>query len=317
MDGAKEDTKFIPITSDHEENHSVPVFKKVQNSKTHKLGTFVVIGFLLAWMTWITITTQASEEKRQHQVFQPASQPGNNSVAVFEDERDKRSLVLEGLDNIVLSSTAGAAEYFGDRLGEFVRMGDYYNNRPYYKQRETEEQRDLYLYYMTDDRWWVGSTLGKSQGGLYNTQDTILPPKANWLYWNGKKWSDDDQTLKLDYTTLSSPCELVRVAGSGRVLDHEPGSMGYYRLQEGRWSAGRPVYKKGSGSTALFLLVKWGLSSWGIMSSTTSTRSWIESGRATTSPTSSRAGASRRWGVTRWRYQNNGWKEGDISITCN
>jgi len=97
MDGAKEDTKFIPITSDHEENHSVPVFKKVQNSKTHKLGTFVVIGFLLAWMTWITITTQASEEKRQHQVFQPASQPGNNSVAVFEDERDKRSLVLEGL----------------------------------------------------------------------------------------------------------------------------------------------------------------------------------------------------------------------------
>jgi len=92
MDGAKEDTKFIPITSDHEENHSVPVFKKVQNSKTHKLGTFVVIGFLLAWMTWITITTQASEEKRQHQVFQPASQPGNNSVAVFEDERDKRSL---------------------------------------------------------------------------------------------------------------------------------------------------------------------------------------------------------------------------------
>jgi len=316
MDGAKEDTKFIPITSDHEENHSVPVFKKVQNSKTHKLGTFVVIGFLLAWMTWITITTQASEEKRQHQVFQPASQPGNNSVAVFEDERDKRSLVLEGLDTIVFSSTAGAAERQGGSLGEFIRMGDYYNNHPYYKQRDTEGQRDLYLFYISGE-WMVGPTLGESSAWLWSRQDTILPPKANWLYHNGKKWSDDDQTLKLDYTTLS-PCELVRVAGSGRVLDHEPGSMGYYRLQEGRWSSGRPVYKKGSGSTALFLFMQEGKAAWSIRSSTTSASAWIVSGRGTNSPTSSRAGGSGREGVTRWRYHDgDGWKEGNISVTCN
>ena len=38
----------------------------------------------------------------------------------------------------MFSSTAGAAEYRGDSLGEFVRMGDYYNNRPYYKQEDTE-----------------------------------------------------------------------------------------------------------------------------------------------------------------------------------
>merc|ERR1712012_1130386 len=137
--------------------------------------------------------------------------------------------------------------------------------------------------------WMVGPTLGESRAWLWKRQDTILPPKANWLYHNGKKWSDDDQTLKLDYTTLS-PCELVRVAGSGRVLDHEPGSMGYYRLQEGRWSAGRPVYKKGSGSTARFLVVAETRTYWHISSSTTSTAAGIQSGRATNSPTSSRAG---------------------------
>jgi len=219
-------------------------------------------------------------------------------------------------DTIVFSSTAGAAERQGGSLGEFIRMGDYYNNHPYYKQRDTEGQRDLYLFYISGG-WMVGPTLGKSNGGLWSRQDTVLPPRANWLYSNGKKWSDDDQTLKLDYTTLS-PCELVRVAGSGRVLDHEPGSMGYYRLQEGRWSSGRPVYKKGSGSTALFLFMQEGKAAWSIRSSTTSASAWIVSGRGTNSPTSSRAGGSGREGVTRWRYHDgDGWKEGNISVTCN
>merc|ERR1719167_1650299 len=36
-------------------------------------------------------------------------------------------------DTIVLSATAGAAEGQGHALGEYVRMGNFYNNRPYYK----------------------------------------------------------------------------------------------------------------------------------------------------------------------------------------
>ena len=79
----------------------------------------------------------------------------------------------------------------------------------------------------------VSGSLGKSSGSLHNRQDTDLPPRANWLYtkWgmNGKL-VDDDRTLKLDYTTLSSPCKLVRVAGSGRVLDYQSSKMGDYRF---------------------------------------------------------------------------------------
>ena len=79
--------------------------------------------------------------------------------------------------------------------------------------------------------WVVGSTLEESYGGLWNRQDTDLPPRANWLYSNKYgKWSDDDRTLKLDYTTLSSPCKLVKVAGSGHVLDHHSSRMGDYRF---------------------------------------------------------------------------------------
>ena len=127
----------------------------------------------------------------------------------------------------MFSSTAGAAEYVGARLGEFVREGEH-NNRPYYKQRDTEGRFDLYMYYISDG-WWVSDILGKSSAYLGNRQDTDLPPRANWRYYNRKKWLNDDRMLKLDYTTLS-PCKLVRVAGSGRVLNHQSSRMGDYRF---------------------------------------------------------------------------------------
>ena len=115
-------------------------------------------------------------------------------------------------------------------MGEFVREGEH-NNRPYYKQRDTEGSEDIYIYYISSARWMVSDTLGKSSGWLFNHQDTDLPPRANWLYskGNGVPWGDDDRTLKLDYTTLS-PCKLIRVEGSGRVLNHQSSSMGYYRF---------------------------------------------------------------------------------------
>ena len=89
--------------------------------------------------------------------------------------------------------------------------------------------------------------------------------------------------------------------------------LSYNRLEEGRWSSGRPIFKKVDGETR-FLLVQ-GSTAWTIQSSTTATTSWIYSGRATNSPSSPKAGPSVREGVTRWRYAP-GEKEGDISVTC-
>ena len=124
-------------------------------------------------------------------------------------------------------------------MGEFVRMGNY-NNRPYYKQRDTEGTEDLYMYYTTTtiSHWWlVSDTLGRLTAWLGNNQDTDLPPRANWLYssgmasawWWKEWWFNDDQTLKLDYTTLSHH-KLVTVAESSCGLNNQSNRMGDYRF---------------------------------------------------------------------------------------
>ena len=132
----------------------------------------------------------------------------------------------------MLSSVAGAAEYQGWRLGEFEEIGDF-NERPFYKQRDTEGSENTFLY-SEGWIWVVGQSLGGPTGMLANVQDTDLPPRANWLYVDGtdgtKTWSNNDQTLKLEYTTLSLPCRLVRVAGSGSVLIAQWNQMGIYRF---------------------------------------------------------------------------------------
>ena len=88
------------------------------------------------------------------------------------------------------------------------------------------------------------------------------------------------------------------------------------RMEIGRWSEGRPVFKKVDGDSPRFLLVPEGRTQWEITSSTKETSAWVKSGKATNSPTSAKAGASARRGVTRWRYFDLGWKEGDISVSC-
>ena len=126
----------------------------------------------------------------------------------------------------------GAAEHQGSRLGEFVRAGEF-NGRPFYKQRDTEGEENTFLF-SEGGIWVVGQSLGGPTGLLANVQDTDLPPRANWLYVHGtdgnRSWRNNDQTLKLEYTTLSSPCRLVRVAGSGSVLIAQWNTIGIYRF---------------------------------------------------------------------------------------
>ena len=74
--------------------------------------------------------------------------------------------------------------------------------------------------------------------------------------------------------------------------------------------------KRGSASTASFLFVPEGKTVWFINDSISPTGGSIQSGRATNSPTSSRAGGSGRKGVARWRFAP-GWREGDIRVSCN
>ena len=91
-----------------------------------------------------------------------------------------------------------------------------------------------------------------------------------------------------------------------------------HRLEVGRWSEGRPVYKKVNGETR-YLLVGEGLTGWVIDDSTASTGAFIEGGRGTNSPSSPEAGPSVRFGWTGWVYADydGEWgQEEDISVYC-
>ena len=128
----------------------------------------------------------------------------------------------------MLSSTAGAAEYQGSRLGEFVEAGEH-GGKPFYRQRDTEGQSGIFLY-SEGGQWWVGDILGGSDVGLWNLQNTNKPPSTQWDYWGGGKYNDDDTSLTLEFTSLS-PCKLVRVAGEGEVVEKRGSELGDYRSE--------------------------------------------------------------------------------------
>ena len=135
-------------------------------------------------------------------------------------------LILLIAATIVLSSIAGAAEYPGHRLGEFVEAGEH-GGRPYYKQRDTEGSQDTFLF-SEGGRWWDGSSLGELLGGLLNRVNSDDPPIDGWLFYGGGKFNSDDTSLTLE-STAPSPCQLVRVTGEGNVVDKQGSSLGDYR----------------------------------------------------------------------------------------
>ena len=129
----------------------------------------------------------------------------------------------------MLSSTAGAAEYRGGYLGEFVEAGEH-GGKPFYRQRDTEGQREYFLF-SEGGEWRVGYTLGGSSACLRNLQNTNKPPSTQWLYAKDGKWYDNDTSLTLEFTTLSPICQLVRVAGEGQVVEMQGSSLGDYRSE--------------------------------------------------------------------------------------
>ena len=54
-------------------------------------------------------------------------------------------------------------------------------------------------------------------------------PESNWQYWDGDKYNEDDNTLTLEFSSLS-PCQLLKVDGGGlRVTFSQGFSFGNYR----------------------------------------------------------------------------------------
>ena len=114
----------------------------------------------------------------------------------------------------------------GHKLGEFVEAGDY-GGHSYYVQRDSEGGQPRYLYF-EDNCWQVSETLGNRNDYIKNCQNTLLPPKRNWEYVKNGRWTNNDTSLTLTFTTLS-PCKMVRVTGRGDVVEKQPESLGDYR----------------------------------------------------------------------------------------
>ena len=130
----------------------------------------------------------------------------------------------------MLSSTAGAAEWVGEYLGEFVEAGEH-GGRPYYQQRDTEGISNNFLY-SEGGEWGVSETLGGINRYLLNREDSNIPPTGTWEHADGKSGWVDDTSLTLTFTTLS-PCKMVRVAGRGDVV-RKHGSKGSKSLGDYR-----------------------------------------------------------------------------------
>ena len=97
-------------------------------------------------------------------------------IGFFLDAFPKASSTVQ---NVVFSSTAGAAEYQGDFLGEFLERGDY-NGRMSCIQRDNVGQKDIFLYYHKQGVWLVGPVLGGTRNRLQNPRDSLAPPQKGW-----------------------------------------------------------------------------------------------------------------------------------------
>ena len=132
-------------------------------------------------------------------------------------------------DTIVLSATGGAAEYQGDKLGEYLEAAEEHKGRPYYVQKDTERNNKTFLYSEVDIGWFVSGTLGElAYYDLTNEQDTPRAPTKGWVYYDGVKDSDD-HTLSLAFNFLF-PCKLIDVVLADDALRMQGTSEGLYRL---------------------------------------------------------------------------------------
>ena len=130
----------------------------------------------------------------------------------------------------MLSSTAGAAEWRGHLLGEYLEAEEEYMGRPYYIQEDTEGAKPRYLYF-DDNCWRVSETLGNKNDYIKNCQNAPKPPGRKWEYVADASivpWNNTDTTLFAEFTSLS-PCNLVKVVGAGDVQRKHHPSLGKYR----------------------------------------------------------------------------------------
>ena len=238
-------------------------------------------------------------------------------VSVTHDVRNPmfnldKTLSLKMDTALLVTSSGPSAEYWGGMLGIYKKAGTH-NNCPYYKLVDTERSDGVeqVIYRLEEIGWAFGPGLDGSTA-LENASMTVSVPLTGWTCWIGDKFIDDPH-LRISYDEPPS-CGEITIRLSGDAAVKQPWCVGVYSPTQ-MFSSGRPVFKHQT--QGIYLLVRPGYSSWRVQESVESEWSWMQSGCAPTMcPADPRAQTSERNGQESWRYPDNGWKHGDITVKC-
>ena len=222
---------------------------------------------------------------------------------------DQRELLL-------VTSTGDSPDYFGSYMGLY-QLIQQHNQSPAYKQVKHNiiGTRAAYIYKSDSGNWFAGKELGASSGGLRNTNSSPAPPRSGWQYGDddGEWVSDPDLTVMTISDTSTLICPVINIRASGAAARKVPDYLGEFTITS-QYSAGRPVWRNNRGK---YLRVPAGKTTWGVVDNVEINGAGIRSGVAPgLCPASARSRYSKRFNINSWQYSDNGWHDGDITVTC-
>merc|ERR1711997_1081112 len=130
------------------------------------------------------------------------------------------SLVGASSETLKVSSTGDAAKKQETKMGDYMSTSKTKHGHPVYEKTNGHKN---FLYVSSNGFWTVGSVVGSTTSGIYNSQfpTPSLPPTSGWRYLDGKEWKED-ATLKVESKT-APPAGVPAVDQS--VLGLEPGDL--------------------------------------------------------------------------------------------
>merc|ERR1712020_38906 len=130
------------------------------------------------------------------------------------------SLVGASSETFRVSSTGDAAGKQETKMGDYVSTSKTKHGHPVYEKTNGHKN---FLYVSSNGFWTVGSVVGSTTSGIYNSQypTPSVPPTSGWRYLDGKEWKED-ATLKVESKT-APPAGVPAVDQS--VLGLEPGDL--------------------------------------------------------------------------------------------
>ena len=139
-----------------------------------------------------------------------------------------------------------ATSWNGGRLGQYeVVEGRVEDGALVYRQRHTVSSYNNFLF-KSGQYWIINRAIGKADGphlvslsGL--ASGSTSPPRAGWQVWEGWRWVSD---TSMTAGPPSPGCPSVTVGVEARDWRSRLGVVGEYRVEEGQWCMGRPVYRQ-------------------------------------------------------------------------